>query len=90
MNANEVIADRAPRQLGLEKGRYDVPAPGQPGRRVAEHQRRLPDRAARHGLVGIDALSTVMAELARAFEAKAPEFKMCSRSAAPSCRTRCR
>ena len=50
MNANEVIANRALELMGHKKGEYQLLRPARPRQRVAVHQRRLPDGAARrHG-----------------------------------------
>ena len=47
MNANEVIANRALELMGHAKGEYQLLRPARPRQRIAVHQRRLPDVAAR-------------------------------------------
>ena len=75
MNANEVIANRALELMGHAKGEYAALRPARSRERLAVHQRRVPDRAARrHGARQRAADRGDAASWSRAFRAKGHEF----------------
>ncbi|HSV55191.1 MAG TPA: aspartate ammonia-lyase [Burkholderiaceae bacterium] len=75
MNANEVIANIALEQMGLEKGRYDVLHPNDHVN-ASQSTNDVYPTAVRLALwLGIDRLLGSMAILRRGFENKAEEFK---------------
>jgi len=90
MNANEVIANRALEHLGLEKGRYDVIHPNDDVNASQSTNDTYPTAVKLATWFGIQTLLGALARLRGAFEDKASESRTCSRSGAPSCRTRCR
>ena len=91
MNANEVICNRALELLGHREGRVPAPAPARPRQPVAEHQRRLSDRGqARAAVRHPAAAAATWRCCASPSKRRPPSSPRCSRSAARSCRTRCR
>ena len=75
MNANEVIANRALEHMGFEKGRYDALHPNDHVNASQSTNDVYPTALRLAAWFGIDGLLAEMAELRRAFEAKADEFK---------------
>jgi aspartate ammonia-lyase len=74
MNANEVIANRALEHLGFEKGRYDVLHPNDHVNASQSTNDVYPTALRVSAWFGIEGLLAAMADLRRAFEAKALEF----------------
>jgi aspartate ammonia-lyase len=75
MNANEVIANRALEHMGFEKGRYDVLHPNDHVNASQSTNDVYPTALRVSAWFGIEALLAAMADLRRAFEVKADEFK---------------
>jgi aspartate ammonia-lyase len=75
MNANEVIANRALEHLGFQKGRYDALHPNDHVNASQSTNDVYPTALRLAAWIGIEGLLAEMAELRRAFEAKADEFK---------------
>src|SRR5438034_494366 len=75
MNANEVIANRALEHLGRPKGDYTALHPNDHVNASQSTNDVYPTSLRLAAWFGIDGLLAEMAELRRAFEAKADEFK---------------
>ena len=74
MNVNEVVANRALEHLGLPKGRFDVIHPNNDVNLSQSTNDVYPTAIRLALLLSYDTLSTALAGLACAFEAKAGEF----------------
>ena len=74
MNTNEVVANLALEQMGLEKGRYDVIDPNDHVNRCQSTNDAYPTGFRIAVITVVAELKTELANLATAFEAKAEEF----------------
>ena len=92
MNANEVIANRALELLGHAQGRLRAPAPQRPRQHVrsAPTTSIRPRSSSRLSSASGNCCRCHGACCARRSRPRQRSSPTCSRSAAPSCRTRCR
>ena len=91
MNANEVIANRGARAPGQGQGRLPLPASAGRRQHEPEHQRRLSHRREPGAQLRHRAAARQHALPARGLRGEGRGVRRtCSRSGAPSCRTRCR